>query len=104
MVLINAGLLKNEKDEMEKVQVTNDYFNKIKFIEFFLFYYGWFGIACALVEYELRYIAEQNNTLTAKVQNKLFILLTINSFCTACLVVCIFVRYSLILNWKIAKK
>ncbi len=52
----NHGLLPTGAEaEMENVQLTNDYYNKIKFLEFSAFYFAWIGIGVAIIEYELRY-------------------------------------------------
>lgn len=40
---------------MENVQLTNDYYNKIKYLEFVTFFFAWVGLGAAVVEYELRY-------------------------------------------------
>lgn len=56
-ILIDNGyLLPNEGEEsMENVQLTNDYYNKIKYLEFSTFFFAWLGIGVGIVEYEIRY-------------------------------------------------
>jgi len=55
-ILREYGYLpKNKDDEMENVQLTNDYYNRIKFVEFVTFFFAWVGVGAAMVEYELRY-------------------------------------------------
>ena len=51
---------------MENVQLTNDIYNKIKFLEFTTFYFAWIGNGSAIVEYELRYNLTLAETLTDK--------------------------------------
>jgi hypothetical protein len=66
MVLINAGVLKEDKDEIENVQITNDYFNKQKLLEFLLCFYAFVGILCAVVEYEMRYDQTRDGKVLSK--------------------------------------
>jgi hypothetical protein len=33
----------------------NDLFNKMKFLEFVIFFYSWVGVFCSMVAYELRF-------------------------------------------------
>ena len=47
--------MKEKGNSMENIQITNDYFNRIKVIEYLMFYFGWMGIFCCVVEYELRF-------------------------------------------------
>ena len=54
-MLINNGLLKEQKEKMENVQISNDYFNRLRVIEIMIFYFGWIGIFSCILEYELRY-------------------------------------------------
>ena len=49
---------------MENVQLTNDYYNRIKFVEFVTFFFAWVGVGAAVVEYELRYTSTQTGSLT----------------------------------------
>jgi hypothetical protein len=51
----NGYLPKDDTDGLENVQETNDLFNKMKFLEFVIFFYSWIGVACSMVAYELRY-------------------------------------------------
>lgn len=37
------------KGQMENIRLTNDYFNKIKLMEFATFFFGWVGIGCSMV-------------------------------------------------------
>jgi len=48
---------------MENVQLTNDYYNKIKFLEFASCFFAWIGVGVGIVEYELRYNYTQVGTL-----------------------------------------
>lgn len=66
-ILRDCGLLpKEDLDELENVQLTNDFFGKIKFIEFIAFFFSWVGIGTAIVEYELRYVFQNKGELTDK--------------------------------------
>ncbi len=49
---------------MENVQLTNDYYNKIKFLEFVTFFFSFVGIGAGIVEYELRYNMTEAGTMT----------------------------------------
>jgi hypothetical protein len=89
---------------MEKVQVTNDNFNKLKLVEFFLCFFGVLGVFCAMFEYEIMYFERQKGVIRKSVTRKLSVLLAINSFCTLCCVIGIYLRYSILLQWKIEKK
>lgn len=91
-------------DEMENVQLTNDIYNKIKFLEFTAFYFAWIGNGTAVVEYEVRYDLTFSEKLTDSQDLHLFILLMINAFCTICCSVSIVARYIFILKWQIEKK
>ena len=85
-------------------------------MEFFLFFFGWVGIGCAVIEYELSYNFQKYNVMTPNRKTKLVILLSMNLFCTflagkyiplsyiTSLVITVFFRYKIILQWKIAKK
>ena len=82
-MLKNAGLFPSCYTEgYENVQVTNDYFNKIKFLELVTFFFGWLGIGCAIIDYEFRYIFEMKEELTDVRRRKLLGLLSICAFCT----------------------
>lgn len=51
------------EESMENVQLTNDYYNKIKFLEFASCFFAWIGVGVGIVEYELRYNYTQVGTL-----------------------------------------
>ena len=56
-LLVDHGLLlpTEGEDSMENVQLTNDYYNKIKYVEFSAFFFAWLGVGIGIVEYEIRY-------------------------------------------------
>ena len=42
----------------EAVQVTNDLYNRVKFMEMAAFFFGFAGLGMVVIEYELRYFLE----------------------------------------------
>lgn len=89
---------------MENIQLTNDYYNKIKYLEFVSFFFAWMGIGAAIVEYELRYHYNLTNSVTDAKRRGFLILLSINTFCSVATCLAIVARYLLILKWKKEKK
>lgn len=84
---------------MENVQLTNDYYNKIIFIEFVTFFFAYVGQAVAIIEYEVRYNNALQDGLDDFTLYHLSNLLYINAVCSFAACVCIFARYLLILQW-----
>eukprot|EP00347_Sterkiella_histriomuscorum_P011352 403372782 len=104
-VLKKHGYLPDDNsDQMENVQQTNDYYNKIKYLEFSTFFFAWIGLGVSIVEYELRYISISKGTLTESKQVQLMVMLCINLFCTISTAISILSRYLLIIKWEILKK
>ncbi|CDW88462.1 small-conductance calcium-activated potassium channel protein [Stylonychia lemnae] len=104
-ILRKHGYLPKDVDEeMENIQLTNDYFNKIKYLEFVIFFFAWVGVGSSIVEYELRYNSEFTHTMTEQKRVQLLIMLCINALCTICVVFAIVSRYLLTLQWQIEKK
>jgi hypothetical protein len=42
----------------EAVQITNDLYNRVKFMEMAAFFFGYAGLGMVVIEYELRYFLE----------------------------------------------
>lgn len=101
----------------EAVQITNDLYNRIKFMEMAAFFFGYAGLGMAVIEYELRYFLingefiENNITgvpappigVNDHKKNRLQILLVLNLICTLMTCFAILSRYRLTLRWKIQK-
>jgi hypothetical protein len=99
-ILRDHGLLPpDDGEDMENVQLTNDYYNKIIFIEYVTFFFAYAGQGAAMIEYELRYNNEQGETMNDFNTYHLSALLCINAICTIAACICIFSRYLLILRW-----
>eukprot|EP00347_Sterkiella_histriomuscorum_P011835 403370921 len=104
-ILREHGMLPpDDIDEMENVQLTNDYYNKIKYLEFSTFFFCWIGIGVSLVEYELRFNHTTAGTINESRKVQFTVLLWINLFCTISTCVSIVSRYILIVKWQIQKK
>ena len=55
-VLKEAGYdIDKFKGQMENIRLTNDYFNKIKLMEFSTFFFAWVGNGCCIIHYEFEY-------------------------------------------------
>ena len=54
---VNPNLLmsSNQSENYESVQITNDIYNRIQFIEMASFFFGYSGLGMAVIEYELRH-------------------------------------------------
>lgn len=89
-----------EGDGLENVQETNDLFNKMKFLEFVIFFYSWVGVACSMVAYELRYNDSIDGVISDRIGLQVFILLGINSLCSVCATCSIVSRYIITLDWQ----
>ena len=99
-ILRDHGLLPpDDGEDMENVQLTNDYYNKIIFIEYVTFFFAYAGQGAAMIEYELRYNNEQGGTMNDFNTYHLSALLYINAILTIAACICIFSRYLLILRW-----
>lgn len=101
----------------EAVQVTNDLYNRIKFMEMAAFFFGYAGLGIAVIEYELRYFLINGKFVEGTVEDepdppiginyhkkvRLQVLLILNLICTIMTCFAIFSRYRLSLRWKILK-
>ena len=61
-MLKQKGLISNEYTDdskkvggSEAVQITNDLYNRVKFMEMAAFFFGYSGLGMVVIEYELRY-------------------------------------------------
>jgi len=91
MLRIDGPRRKREEEdedcEMENIQLTNDYFNRIKVLEFSAFFYGWLGIGCSIIYYEFQYHDQtpplgKGSSLSDETYKRHFVLLFINFACT----------------------
>lgn len=66
-LLKQKGLISTEYDDnkntntgstSEAVQITNDLYNRVKFMEMAAFFFGYAGLGMVIIEYELRYFLE----------------------------------------------
>lgn len=67
-LLRQKGLISNEYNDEKKetgtaggseaVQITNDLYNRVKFMEMAAFFFGYAGLGMVIIEYELRYYFE----------------------------------------------
>eukprot|EP00347_Sterkiella_histriomuscorum_P023501 403334408 len=106
-ILKEHGYLPNDEEEgeMENVQLTNDYYNRIKYLEFVAFFFAWIGVGCCIVEYEQKYwIIQREDIIEQRVSKILTMLLIFNLFCTIATSISIIFRYIFNLKWQIMKK
>ena len=66
-ILKQKGLISTEYDDnknnggsnsSENMQITNDLYNRVKFMEMAAFFFGYAGLGMVIIEYELRYFLE----------------------------------------------
>lgn len=62
---VNPNLLmsSNQSENYESVQVTNDIYNRIQFIEMASFFFGYSGLSMAVIEFELRHFLNEGEYL-----------------------------------------
>jgi len=101
----------------EAVQITNDLYNRIKFMEMAAFFFAYAGLGMAVIEYELRYYLINGKFVEGTVEEdapppiglnshkkvRLQVLLVLNLICTMMTCFSILSRYRLSLRWKIQK-
>lgn len=79
---------------MRDTRTVNEAFVKFKLAEFAGFYFGMVGVVCGIVEYEISYGTKNGDTKWRQI-----ILLSIGLMMSCFLVVSIFFRYLLHLEW-----
>jgi len=89
------------KGELENINLSNDFFNRIKIMEFGAFFLGWLGLGSCMVYYEYEYyvqseeIEEEDIYQMDSTKRRLTILLYINLLCTLGVLSLIYFRYVL---------
>ena len=121
-ILKQKGMIEfNDEDKgaagSEAVQITNDLYNRIKFMEMASFFFGYAGLGMAVIEYEVRYFLNNGEFIENNISGvpapplgisnhkskRLDLLLVLNLLCTLMTCFAILSRYRLTLRWKIQK-
>jgi hypothetical protein len=91
------------KGELENIILTNDFFNRIKMMEFCSFFFGWLGLGSCMIHYEYEYIINSGDSTNPDLfvdstHRILKLLLYINLLCTIFVIFSIYFRYVLTLK------